>query len=49
LAKTADTAAKDAARVSKEANVRAATANLTAEKASEGLKTLYTKNSTLKR
>jgi len=50
LAKTADTAAKDAARGSKEANARTATANLTAERASgEGLKTLYTKNSTLKR
>jgi hypothetical protein len=49
LAKTADTAAKDAARVSKEANTRAATANSTAEKASEGLKTLFTKNTTLKR
>ena len=49
LAKTADTTAKDAARVSKEANTRAAMANTSAEKASEGLKTLYTKNSTLKR
>ena len=48
LAKMADTAAKDAARVSKKANARAATANLTAKKASEGLKMLYTKNSTLK-
>jgi len=49
LAKTAETAAKDASRVSKEANARAATANLTAEKASEGLRTLYTKNTILKR
>ena len=49
LAKTADAAAKDAARVSKEANARATTANSTAEKASDGLKTLFTKNTTLKR
>jgi hypothetical protein len=47
LAKTADTAAKEAARVAKEATTCAATANLTAEKASDGLKSLYAKNSTL--
>ena len=49
LAKTADTAAKDASRVAKEATTRAATANGTAEKASDGLKSLYAKNSTLRR
>ena len=49
LAKTADAAAKEAARVVKEANGRSSAANTTAEKANDGLKLLYTKNSTLKR
>jgi hypothetical protein len=44
-----DATAKDAARGAKEANTRAGVANLSTEKASEGLKTLYTKNLTLKR
>ena len=49
LAKTADAATKEAARVAKEANGRSSAANTTAEKANDGLKLLYTKNSTLKR
>ena len=49
LAKTADAAAKDAARGAKEATTHASVANSTAEKASKGLKMLYTKNSTLRR
>ena len=49
LAKTVDAAAKEAAKVAKEANQRSSVANTFANKATDGLKTLYTKNLTLKR
>ncbi len=49
LAKTADLAAKVAAKVAKEANTCSSVANTSAEKAKDNLKTLYMKNSTLKR
>ena len=49
LAKTADLAAKDAAKVAKEVNTCSSAANTSAKKAKNDMKTLYTKNSTLKR
>ncbi len=49
LAKTADAAANEAAKVAKEANQHSSAANTSADKATDGLKMLYTKNSTLKR
>ncbi len=49
LAKMADLAAKDAAKVAKEANTCSSVANTSAKKAKDNLKTLYTKNLTLKR
>ena len=48
LAKTADLAAKDAAKVAKEVNTCSSAANTSAKKAKDDLKTLYKKNLTLK-
>ena len=45
----ADLAAKDAAKVAKEANTRSSKANTSANKAKDNLKMLYMKNLTLKR
>ena len=49
LAKTADAATKEAARVAKEANARSSATNTSAEKANNELMLLYTKNLTLTR